>query len=213
MGLPLPLPPGSTKRVANKGNRTKAEERDKGKGTVSGRAWPALLSSLISSPAEGLRQPRSLARLRGVGARGCFHSQAFSAPFRSSFIWVAQVWRHHRLLDRIVLVFSTRYGPIAAWPERSWKNWLATLSFRRSFRIPPPWAGGIFVRPLRAVGSSPPCSVFWPRPPFLSNGQGWPPGGSPCPTCPHPSSRPSPTWRTYLLFHCLQPLCVPGYIV
>ena len=145
MGLPLPLPPGSTKRVANKGNRTKAEERDKGKGTVSGRAWPALLSSLISSPAEGLRQPRSLARLRGVGARGCFHSQAFPAPFRSSFIWVAQVWRHHRLLDRIVLVFSTRYGPIAAWPERSWK-YLWLLPFP-SLSLEPPvdaasWGGG-----------------------------------------------------------------------
>ena len=46
-------------------------------------------------------------------------------------------------------VVSARYGPIAAWPERSWKYRLATplFPFWRSFRIFPPLGGRYRPRP------------------------------------------------------------------
>ena len=76
-----------------------------------------------------------------VVARGCFHSQAFPTLLHNSFIWDAQAqpqqltngwWRdcrlplphHQHLSDWIVFVFSASI--IAACPERSWKNLLAT---------------------------------------------------------------------------------------
>ena len=158
MGPPLPLLPRSAKKNANKrkGETKEKLQSQGGPGSPSSpsSSWPSSScrstisssSSYSSSSMGGARATlipalvsRRKARTSGialssrksslmVGARGCFHPQAFTTLLQSSFVWAAQakhltkrLWRdcrsplphHQHSLDRFVSALSARYGPIA----------------------------------------------------------------------------------------------------